>query len=426
MLKEILRISRACRTLSVLAVMMSGLAARADIFVSTGKPQFIYPFNLGGQVLSYSEITGAPKLTLDVNQCCNGSTTGVAIGPDGNLYVADFNNHEVLGFDPSSGLPTGVSIPLPATSGPEGITFGPGGSLYVADSNNQDILRFDGPPSFTPTGTFSCTPPDAFNTCDPFDLTFGPDGNLYVSDIGSNQVVQLNGSSLAVIGVFVPSGVLTPGGLHFGSNENLYVQFFVPELDCLFCYYNTIYEYYGPKSGSPGAQVSSFAIAYDVGSFDFGFGPDGGLIVPSAYEFYKFNPSTAAWIGTFGYTGLWYVFSAGTGGGLMTIGGPCICNVVVYPPIHLVPTQNLRLTVIEGPVWVGPGVPVQVQLGFQNSQGEAIGPSQVVTLNPGQTASLDSVASTLITSGWIEVQPVVTAPAGALADGEHQWQRGGL
>jgi hypothetical protein len=36
----------------------------------------------------------------------------------------------------------------------------------------------------------------------------------------------------------------------------------------------------------------------------------------------------------------------------------------------------------------------------------------MVTLNPGQTASLDLVASTLISAGRIEIQPVVTTPAG--------------
>jgi hypothetical protein len=68
--------------------------------------------------------------------------------------------------------------------------------------------------------------------------------------------------------------------------------------------------------------------------------------------------------------------------------------------------------VIDGPVPVGPGTPVEAQLGFQNAEGAMVGPSQVVNLNPGQTASLDLVGSTLISSGRIQVVPVVTSLPG--------------
>jgi hypothetical protein len=67
---------------------------------------------------------------------------------------------------------------------------------------------------------------------------------------------------------------------------------------------------------------------------------------------------------------------------------------------------------VDGPVPVGPGTPVEAQLGFQNSEGAMVGPSQMVNLNPGQTASLDLVGSTLISSGRIQVVPVVTSLPG--------------
>jgi len=132
--------------------------------------------------------------------------------------------------------------------------------------------------------------------------------------------------------------------------------------------------------------------------------PDGGIIVAEAYAFDKYSPSTGYWLSQFGSLAL-------TPGeilaGFIKIGGPCgpygtaAPPLMGFAPIGLDSSQNLRLSVIEGPVWVPPGVPVQVQLGFQNSQGAPIGPSQAVNLNPGQTASLDLVASTLISSGRI-------------------------
>jgi len=99
--------------------------------------------------------------------------------------------------------------------------------------------------------------------------------------------------------------------------------------------------------------------------------------------------------------------------GAIAFGGPSgIPPYVLFDPIDVVTSQTLRITVIDGPVPVGPGVPVQAQLGFQNSEGVMVGPTQVVSLNPGQSASLDLNASTLISSGRIQLQPVVTAVPG--------------
>jgi hypothetical protein len=420
------------RGIAVCALWISGFCApatRADIFVSQGASGLAY---------SYSEFTGASPVFFNLNpsgcgvdvHCPPAYTTGVAIGPDGNLYVADLNNEDIEGFNASTGVPTGVYIgvgPKPAVlSAPFGITFGPGGNLYVAD-NLGYIWFFGPPPSFTPIGTkFSCTPPASGTPCYPFDLTFGPDGNLYVSDVGSGGVLQfsVSGNTLTFLSQFVPRLNPTaypnayPGGLHFspGSNGNLYVSFAVPGN---IGYYNDIFEYNGPNSGSPGSPVAldgGAGIAY-WGQQDFAFGPDGGIIAAEAYAFNEYSPSTGYWLSQFGSLAL----PAGEiAAGFIAIGGPCgiYCTappLTLFPSIGLDSSQTLRLSVIEGPVWVPPGIPVQVQLGFENSQGAAVGPSPVVTLNMGQTASLDLVASSLISSGRIEIQPVVTAAPGVPA-----------
>jgi hypothetical protein len=91
----------------------------------------------------------------------------------------------------------------------------------------------------------------------------------------------------------------------------------------------------------------------------------------------------------------------------------------MYQPIDITENQTLRLTVTNGPVGVGPGVPVEAQLALQNAQGAIVGPSTVVNLNPGQSGLLDLPGSSLISSGRIQLQPVVTAlpgtPLGALS-----------
>lgn len=396
------------RGLAVFALWVSGLcapAARGDIFVSNGAGN---PYDFG-QAVSYSQYTGASKLDITAGLLL---AEGLALGPDGNLYVAD--GQSVLRFNPSTGALIGTFVS--PVSGPAfffGITFGPDGNLYVAD-NNGYILRFDGTTG-APTGTFSCAPPEG-GPCYPVALTFGPDGNLYVSDSGSRGVLKFNGSTLAFISMFVPTmgtaaAPVYPWGLHFGPNGNLYVVFSLP-VSNTDDYVNQIFEF----NGSSGAQIS-FSTSGTT-AIDFAFGQDTEIYVASSSGFTRYSSSTGSVVGTFGS------IISPVPYGFIAIGGPVgispyLPPYLLYDPVGLAPTQTLRLTVIDGPVRVPPGVPVQAQLGFQNSAGALVGPSTTVNLNPGQTAFLDLDASTLISSGRIELQPVVTAlpgtPLGSLS-----------
>lgn len=114
----------------------------------------------------------------------------------------------MLRFNPASGALIGKFV-LPISGATLlGITFGYDGNLYVAD-NSGYIRRFDGSTG-SPTGTFSCTYPSGA-PCYPYDLTFDGNGNLYVSDFNINcngvcqgAVLKFNGTTLAVMSVFVP------------------------------------------------------------------------------------------------------------------------------------------------------------------------------------------------------------------------------
>src|SRR5205807_5036089 len=79
----------------------------------------------------------------------------VALGPDGSLYISDSNNSRIRKVDPSGiistfagGSPCPGTFPCdgyPATQGqlnlPRGLAMGPDGSLYIAASNNARIHR---------------------------------------------------------------------------------------------------------------------------------------------------------------------------------------------------------------------------------------------------------------------------------------------
>jgi hypothetical protein len=72
--------------------------------------------------------------------------------------------------------------------------------------------------------------------------------------------------------------------------------------------------------------------------------------------------------------------------------------------------QVVRLTVVAGPAIVPPGAPVEANLGFVDVNNNPIGPTAQVALNPGETASLDFNASTLVNQlgERVEVRPTLT------------------
>ena len=384
---------------AVLAMLSTGAwlpALRADIFISSGG-------NLPTtEAKSYSQYTGAYKLTFGSGGTVSGQ--GLTIGPDGNLYVADLVSRSVLRFNPSTGALIGTFVsPLAIGSLPYGITFGPDGNLYMADHNGY-IRKFNGSTGAS-MGAFFCNSPSN-EQCYPIDLAFGPDGNLYVSDQGSRSILQLNGSTLTVMGVFVPNiGPAVhepfPYGLHFGPNGNLYVDWLF--YDTTFPTGFNIYEY----DGSTGAPIT-FAL-HNVPAQDFAFGPDTDIYVAGNSSFTRYSSSgIGAFPSTFGSD----PELDGEFGFIAMGPGVSVPPYVLFDPVTVTSLQSLRITVVDGPVPVPPGVPVEATLGFLTKAGAPVGPTKVVSLNPGQAASLDLEVSTLISSGRIELQSTVTAVAG--------------
>ena len=80
---------------------------------------------------------------------------GVAVGPDGTLYIADARSHRVCRVRPAGTITSIAGTDEPGYSGdggpateasvdyPTGVAFGPDGSLYIADRQNHRIRKVD-------------------------------------------------------------------------------------------------------------------------------------------------------------------------------------------------------------------------------------------------------------------------------------------
>ncbi|HUB82460.1 MAG TPA: hypothetical protein VMB03_26870 [Bryobacteraceae bacterium] len=169
---------------------------------------------------------------------------GVAVAKDGTVYVADSGNNRVLQFPrpvsqsgritPSAviGQTNFTSSASAATSAtslntPGGLAIGPNGDLFVADSGNNRVLEFPpgggtgaaaarvfGQPNMT-SGTRP-TQVSAQSLNSPQGVFVDQTSNLYVTDTGANRVLVYSNSAgstsaTAVIGQADSNG--TPGGV---------------------------------------------------------------------------------------------------------------------------------------------------------------------------------------------------------------------
>jgi len=134
---------------------------------------------------------------------------GLAVTSDRTLFIADRAENRVwkLGFGaktPTLYAGTGEAGALgdlgPATSAqldwPTGLALGQNGDLFIADTQNDRIRRVDGL-----RGTITTFARGA-NLLIPFGLAFRSDGALFIADTGHNQVLEIlpSGGIMTVAG----------------------------------------------------------------------------------------------------------------------------------------------------------------------------------------------------------------------------------
>jgi sugar lactone lactonase YvrE len=144
----------------------------------------------------------------------------LAIGTNGNLYIADDIRNQILERETNGTFHVVVGNGIsgfsgdggPATSAqlndPGGITFGPDGTLYIADSGNGRIRAVSPPGTIstiagngTQTGWVTDGTPALAASLSPMAMTFGPDGEMYVA--AQSEVLRLgpDGTFTRVLGV---------------------------------------------------------------------------------------------------------------------------------------------------------------------------------------------------------------------------------
>ena len=220
------------------------VAGNGDLLFADARRGVIHHFDIG----SLNDPTGVAAVSdtddQDDQQVLSSdwrvySPTAVAVGPDGDVYVADARSNRVSRIHGDSGeivtlagsgeatfdgdmKPAGIA----ALNMPNGIAVAANGNIYIADSGNNRIRMVSAATGLIHTiaGTGEAGPPDAddFALGDggpakdarlsaPMDVAVGPGGDIYVADMGHHRVRVIDGAT-AIITTIAGDGIPRSSG----------------------------------------------------------------------------------------------------------------------------------------------------------------------------------------------------------------------
>ena len=133
---------------------------------------------------------------------------GVAVGPEGRVYVADAGNHRVVVLSPQGDVLKTFGTPGEEQgkfAEPFDVALAPDGTLWVLDALRQVLLHFDKEGEFleevAPTSPWYR----------PRGLDVAPDGTLYIADTGGVRITHIASDGLLLEQIGGPEGPVGPG-----------------------------------------------------------------------------------------------------------------------------------------------------------------------------------------------------------------------
>jgi virginiamycin B lyase len=138
---------------------------------------------------------------------------GLAASPGNVLWASIFGSDKVNIFT-ATPLTSGDQVDLPTGSGPKGIAIGPEGNAWVAMWEAGAIDRI------TPSGSRTRFLLPAGSR--PNDLVLGPDGAFWIVESGTGKIARMTTAGLVTGEYPIPSGETGQTGITVGPDGNLW------------------------------------------------------------------------------------------------------------------------------------------------------------------------------------------------------------
>ncbi len=181
----------------------------------------------------------------------------IAFAPDGTFYVADSRNNRILHFNTdgtvlhawgeygASDYGTNIMAAAGTFNEPWGVAVGPDGAVYVADTWNNRIQKFTAEGEFLNMWGQFGTAESGYAFWGPRGVAVDQHGRIFVTDTGNKRVVVFNGDG-EVLGEFGGAGLGIaqfdePVGIAVDDQDRVYIadtwnsriQILIPAADSL-------------------------------------------------------------------------------------------------------------------------------------------------------------------------------------------------
>jgi DNA-binding beta-propeller fold protein YncE len=182
-----------------------------DLYIADSRNHRILHIATDGTLLNEWGMFGDQLTNVDLQIGYFSEPWGVAVGPDGSVYVTDTWNHRVQKFT-EDGKPLkmwgqyGQPLPEDASTqdsfwGPRGIAVDSAGRVYVADTGNKRIVIFDSDGNYISEFGTAGFDPGQFD--EPVGVAVANDGMVYVTDTWNQRIQSFIPSNDGT--VFLPS-----------------------------------------------------------------------------------------------------------------------------------------------------------------------------------------------------------------------------
>jgi virginiamycin B lyase len=133
----------------------------------------------------------ASFFTTRIDLPAGSDPVGIAIGPEGNAWVAMWKADAIDRITPTGAR---TRFPLPAGSRPNDLVLGPDGAFWIVEAGTGRIARM------TTAGAVTGEYPVPSGETGQLGITVGPDGNIWFTDPEAGMIGRLVPDPLSIVG----------------------------------------------------------------------------------------------------------------------------------------------------------------------------------------------------------------------------------